>query len=311
MASVNKRSTNMTRQTVAPAGRKAVLIGVASGIGARDRGCADGPGYLRRNAVLADLDRPGGSLVWAPAMIEARAGGTASELAAVAGVAGRLARRVRSTVEDGTLPVVIGGDHSIAIGTWSGVHAAMAAGQRLGLLWIDAHLDSHTFATTPSRAIHGMPLACLLGYGDPLLTGLHGSTATLLAEDVCVIGARSFEAEEGVLLDGLGVRIYFMPEIHRRGVAAVLAEAVARVTTHADRYGVSFDLDAFDPGEEEGTGTPVADGLFKAETLAALSVVGGDPRLAAVEIVEYNPHRDPGARAATAIHDLCRVLTGR
>lgn len=182
--------------------------------------------------------------------------------------------------------------------------------ERLGLLWIDAHMDAHTFRTSPSRARHGMPLACLLGHGDPRLTRIGGPKPKLLPQDVCLIGVRSYECGEAALLDKLGVRIYFMAEIHRRGRAAVFAEAWEQVTRESAAAGISLDLDTLDPEEEPGVGSPVAGGLRRNELAASLHQLHGETRLRALEVVEYNPHADRDFVAARAIHDLCRSVIG-
>ncbi|MDP2795308.1 MAG: arginase [Sulfurisoma sp.] len=288
--------------------RKTAIIGVASGAGARDPGCADGPESLQIAGVLADLQTPATPLVWEEP-IRGRGHPASGAVAAVADIATQVAERVQAVIRRNDFPLVIGGDHSIAIGTWSGVRASLPRDQRLGLLWIDAHLDSHTFATTPTRAIHGMPLACLLGRGEAALTTIAGPGPKVLADDICLIGARSFEWKEMELLKTLGARIYFMPEIRERGVATILDEAIDHVTANTASFGISFDLDAFDPSEEAATGTPVAGGLFRADVLAAMEKVRNDPRLGAMEIVEYNPHRDADHATARAIHDLCQVVT--
>ena len=136
------------------------------------------------------------------------------------------------------LPLVLGGDHSIAMGTWRGV--ANAVDGKLGLLWIDAHLDAHTPETSHSGKLHGMPLAALLGQtGDALCE----PGAALAPEHVCVVGVRSFEPEEAALASALGVRIYTIAEIERRGLGEVLREAAARVQTGTAAYGITRDLD--------------------------------------------------------------------
>ena len=291
--------------------RRIAAIGAASGYGAGDPGCQDGPEVLQAFAFLDDLAGAGGGLYWAE-IVRATPGG--APLAAVSELAGRLAEAVRRHLAADEFPLVIGGDHSCAIGTWSGVHAhlraAKGAASRLGLIWIDAHMDSHTPRTSPSQNLHGMPLACLLGRGEKALTGIAGSGPKLRAEDLCLIGVRSFEGGEAALLHRLGVRVYFIDEVHRRGLQAVLAEARAQVTRHTAGYGVSMDMDALDPREEPGVGTPVADGLLRQEVTAALVALHDDPRLLALEIVEYNPYRDLHFATARAVHDLCRsVLT--
>lgn len=210
-------------------------------------------------------------------------------LHAIASLNNRLASKVESVLRAGHFPLVVGGDHSCAIGTWSGVHRALADKGPLGLIWIDAHMDSHTFASTPSGQIHGMPLACLLGYGDAELTSIDGAEAKLHPEHVCLIGVRSFEAGEAALLHQLGVRVFDMEEIHRRGLAEVFDEALTIVRDGTAGFGVSVDLDAFDPTEEPGVGSPVPGGLRRAELAEALTRLRGDPSFVAMEVAEYNP----------------------
>jgi arginase len=285
------------------------VIGVASGHGAGDPGCQDGSEVVRALRFLSDLETIDDGLHW-DEPVRAAQPVPRDPVDAVQGVVTRLADSVGRHLEHGDFPLVIGGDHSCAIGTWSGVKRVLGAEARLGLIWIDAHMDSHTVATSQTRNIHGMPLASLLGHGDPRLTGVAGAGAKLLPEDVCLIGVRSFESDEAVLLKQLGVRVYFMHEVRRRGLAEVFAEALSRVGRHTRGYGISIDLDALDPAEEPGVGTPVPGGLLRADLTDALALAHGDEKLLAVEIVEYNPYRDDGFVTARAIHDLCQSLIG-
>jgi arginase len=282
-------------------------MGVASGYGAGDPGCQDGSEVVRALRFLSDLETVDDGLHW-DEPVRSPQPVPRDPIDAVQGVVTRLADSVGRHLEQGDFPLVIGGDHSCAIGTWSGVKRALGAEARLGLIWIDAHMDSHTVATSQTRNIHGMPLASLLGHGDSRLTGVAGAEPKLLPEDVCLIGVRSFEADEAVLLKQLGVRVYFMHEIRRRGLAEVFAEALSRVAKHTRGYGISIDLDALDPAEEPGVGTPVPGGLMRAEMIDALALAHGDERLLAIEIVEYNPYLDVHFSTARAIHDLCQSL---
>jgi arginase len=288
-------------------GRNTVVIGVANGYGAANPACQDGPEVLRSLRFLSDLEENRNSFHW-DAPIRNRQLVAGDSLGAVEDIASQLAARVRSYVQEGNFPLVIGGDHSCAIGTWSGVKRVLDAEARLGLIWIDAHMDSHTFGSSPSQQIHGMPLACLLGVGDRRLTDIAGAGAKLLPQDVCLIGVRSFESEEAALLEKLGVRIFFMDEIRRRGLHAVLIEALALVRRDTAGYGISIDLDALDPVEESGVGSPVPGGLLRADLTDALHLAHGDDRLLALEIVEYNPYLDQHFVTAHAIHDLCQSL---
>jgi ornithine--oxo-acid transaminase len=279
------------------------IIGVACGDGAPDKGSAAGPDTLRAGGLVSRLQRRSISAAWGET-IRPVPGNT---LDAVHGVCQRLAQRVRAVVEHGGLPLVLGGDHSCAIGTWKGVASALRTRGPLGLIWIDAHMDAHTPQTTPSGALHGMPLACLFGHGDPRLTALAGGVR-LHPEHVCLIGVRSHEAAEAALLEQLGVRIYFMQEVTRRGIAAVLKEAVADVTAGTAGFGITVDLDALDPRDAPGVTTPVAGGIRAGEMAAALAQVNAHPALAAIEVAEYNPERDRGSRTAGAVEQLLDAI---
>jgi arginase len=297
----------VTNGGVGLAGRNIVLIGVASGYGAGNPACQDGPAVLRAMGFLDDLAAARNGFRW-DEPIRFEGAPDTDPVRAVAVIAARLAARVDGHLRAGDFPLVIGGDHSCAIGTWSGVKRTLGTGARLGLLWIDAHMDSHTFRSSPSRNIHGMPLACLLGHGDERLTRVAGEGPKLLPQDVCLIGVRSYERGEADLLAKLGVRIYFMDEVERRGMQAVFAEARERVCAQTAGYGISIDLDALDPAEEPGVGTPVPNGLRRADVVHALTLAHCDARLLALEIAEYNPYLDTHFATADAIRDLCRSL---
>lgn len=260
------------------------------------RGVLDGIGLPANGAYWRRVLRP---------LVEESGIGAVKQVAALAG---RLALEVRDSMATGHLPVVFGGDHSSAIGTWSGARASLPAGARLGLVWVDAHMDSHTFRTSPSRALHGMPLACLLGRGPSTLVDVAGPGPTLSPEDVCLIGVRSFEQGEARLLDRLGVRIFFMQEVRARGFAAVFHDAW-QIANHATAAcGISIDLDALDPEEEPGVGSPATGGIHLAELLPALRGIGSSSRLCAIEIAEFNPHADRRDATARAIRELCEVV---
>ena len=279
------------------------VIGVASGLGARDPGCADGPAVLQQSGVFDSDTVP---VSWSDILTPEA--GLRAPLEAIAELCGRLADKVQQELAAGNFPVVAGGDHSCAIGTWSVVRHWL--GGPLGLIWVDAHMDSHTFATSPSKAIHGMPVACLLGRGERALTGLVAAYPKLHPAHVCLLGVRSYEAGEAALLEELGVRVIHMEEIHRRGLPACLAEARAIARDGTAGYGISIDLDAFDPAEEPGVGSPAPDGLVRHALEPALRVLRGDPQFVAMEIAEYNPHRDRHRLTARAAGGLLRAALG-
>ena len=283
-----------------------MVIGAASGAGAPNPACGKGPAALHRYHVFHDT--PLQHVKW-DAILHVPRAQQDTPLHAVASISSQLAEEVEAVLHAGNFPLVVGGDHSCAIGTWSGAHHALADRGPIGLIWIDAHMDSHTFATTPSGQIHGMPLACLLGYGDAALTTIDGAEAKLHPEHVCLIGVRSFEAGEAALLHQLGVRVFDMGEVRRRGLAEVFDEALAIARQGTAGFGVSVDLDALDPEEEPGVGTPVPGGLHRTELAAALSRLRGDPAFVAMEIVEYNPRRDRKHATANAAGALVNAIT--
>lgn len=288
-----------------PPTRSIRVIGVASGAGAPDPATAEAPDVLRH--ARAFRDAPFQPVRWGPILRLPRAAHR-TPLDAVATLGKRVAAEVERTLHAGDFPLVVGGDHSCAIGTWSGAHRALAEAGPLGLVWIDAHMDSHTFATTPSGQIHGMPLAALLGHGDATLTSITGHEPKLLPQHVCLIGVRSYEAGEAALLRRLGVRVSDMAEVRRRGLADVFDEALAIVRRGTAGFGLSIDLDALDPEEGPGVGTPVPGGLCRAELVAALATLRDDPAFVAMEIVEYNPRRDRDCATAGAAGALVDAI---
>ena len=180
---------------------------------------------------------------------------------------------------------------------------------RLGLVWIDAHLDAHTPDSSDSQVPHGMPLAALLGHGSDGMENLYGWRGKLLPTDVVVIGARSYELAEAHLLAKLGVRVMLMEEVQRRGFAACFDEARSIVKQGTVAWGLSLDLDGLDPQDAPGTGTPVESGIRLADALPALAACSEDPAFLAMELAEYNPLRDFGGyRAEAAKRLLCAAL---
>lgn len=276
------------------------IIGAASGLGAQDRRCADGPVAFHRSQAWHELERMP-RVDWGRTLFPPDSGG--QPLAErIADFCGDLATEVEAALAAGDFPIVVGGDHSIAIGTWGGV--ARFAGAPIGLLWIDAHLDAHTPETSYSGAVHGMPLACLLGRGDRRLVAVGREPPQVDAAHVVVVGARSFEPEEAEFLGRNGVRVIAEDEIARRGLPACLAEAAAAVAAAPAGFGITLDLDALDPATAPGVGSPEPDGLPLRDLLAGLASLAARPGLRAFEIAEYNPDRDSHGLTARLISAL-------
>lgn len=288
--------------------RNIAVIGAACGYGAQIHGCQDGPDVLQSFGFLDQLNQAGISYRWDDILHLPR-DDHHTPLSAVSTFCTGLAFNVGQAVARGDFPIVLGGDHSCAIGTWSGVKGAMAEHERLGLVWIDAHMDSHTFATTPSRAIHGMPLACLLGHGDEDLTRIVSPLPKLHPENVCLIGTRSFEEGEARLLQQLGVRVFSMEEIMRRGMGVVWDEAMAIAQNQTAGFGISLDLDVLEPSEEPGVGSPEPGGVLKNILVDMLRTLKSNPRFMAMEIVEYNPYLDDNFATANAVCDLVAAIS--
>jgi len=287
------------------------LIGYASGLAANNSGCGEGPLKLQALHFERQLSRKGLESHW-QAMLTMPADSTTDRLTQVAELNKQLAKITTQLTKRNQPFLVIGGDHSSAIGTWSGVAASILSREddALGLIWIDAHMDSHTFDTTPSGNIHGMPLAALLGYGDVALTEILTSQPKLKPEHVSLIGIRSFESEEAALLNRLGVRIYEMPEIKQRGIRLVLQEAIARAKKNTSGFGVSLDLDGIDPKDAPGVGVPEPDGIAGEDLCQALTLLQQETQLLGLEIVEYNPALDHDHKTEQLIQKLVLSIFG-
>jgi arginase len=227
---------------------------------------------------------------------------------AIARLNAELAARVAESMRAGRLPCVIGGDHSCAVGTWSGAATALEPRGTLGLVWIDAHMDSHTPGTSPSGRAHGMPLAALLGQGDHALAGL--TDGMLLPRHVAMVGVRSYEAAEAELIERLGVSVFGIEEVMRRGLARVMEDALAIATEGTAGYGVTLDLDALDPREAPAVATPASFGIRGDELVRELRRIGRDSRLAAFELAEYCPRLDRDGASERLIGRLLGAVLG-
>jgi arginase len=222
----------------------------------------------------------------------------------VVNAASDAALAVEQVVSAGDRLLVLGGDHSIAAGTWAGAARAIRNRGDLGLIWIDAHMDAHVPGTTPSGNWHGMPLAHLLGYGRSELAELAGNIPAVRPENLCLVGVRSYESDEAALLDKLGVRVIDIGEIRRIGLAGALDEAVRVATSGTAGFGVSWDIDSVDPVDAPGVGTPVAGGIDGDDLLRTLPSLASYPACLGLEVVEYNPFLDPDGRSYALLADV-------
>lgn len=284
------------------------LLGAAFSVGGAHPGCRLGPQVFYEQEYRGLQRRLPLHMRWAGQVRESGSGLQRYPMGAhvVFDSVHRLKHRVQQLRRHGVMPVVIGGDHSCAIGTWSGVAAASRL--PIGLLWIDAHLDSHTPETSESHRLHGMPLAALLGEGDIRFTQLSGQVPAIDPRYCAVLGVRSFERGEPLRLRRLGVRFYTRDDIRRRGLTSVLAEAWRHVAKAPGGFGVSLDLDVLDPMLAPGVSVPERNGLHPRKLAQLLRQQPAKQRLRALEIVELNPRRDPQGQTRRLLPDLVRAL---
>jgi len=284
--------------------KRDIAIGnVHMDLGAGRRGVDMGPSAIHLAGLIPALTRLGHTVtetfevdVLKPEMTK-----TGSEnaryLGVIADACRRLADRVEAHMDEGRFPVVLGGDHSVAIGTISGMaRHYRKKGLEVGVVWVDAHTDMNTPESSPSGNIHGMPLAVLLGYGAPELVSIAGDRPALKAEHVAIIGARSVDPKESELVKKTGVRVYTMSELDDRGTAVCVREAIAIAGKASAGIHLSFDLDGVDPEHAPGVGTPVQGGLSLRESHLVCEKLAHTERLIGIEMVELNPVLDTGNR---------------
>lgn len=215
---------------------------------------------------------------------------------------------VRDSLKAGHLPLSLGGDHSLAAGSIAGSAAAMAGiGKPLGILWVDAHADMNTPESSPSGNVHGMPLAALLGGGPGELVEIGGFSPKVRPERCAVVGLRNLDEREKELVRQSGVLAYTMKDVDRRGMAAVLDEALDILSRGGAALHVSFDMDAVDPEVSPGVGTPVRGGFSYREAHLLMEMVADTRRLAALDVVEVNPILD--TRNSTAALGVELILS--
>jgi len=274
------------------------LLGVPLDLGASRRGVEMGPSAVRLARLASRLEQLGHTVVdtgdvSVPTRETLRLEHGIEFLSTIVSVCRDVAQRTAALVRDRQIPLVLGGDHSVAAGAVAGVATALAErGERLGLIWLDAHADLNTPASTMSGNVHGMPVAHLLGYGDPAMASLAVPSPAVRAENVVIIGARDLDPAERVHAREYGITIYTMRDIDERGMRAILNEAIARVTDGTDGLHVSLDLDFVDPREAPGVGTPVRGGATYREAHLAMETLWDTERVVSMDLVEVNPVLD-------------------
>jgi arginase len=294
------------------------LLGVPMDLGSGRRGVDMGPSAIRIAGVADRLTELGHKVVDEGDVViknmeELKVGNErARYLGEIARASAILARKVDRIMALEHFPLILGGDHSIAVGTVSGISAfAQRQDTKLGLIWIDAHGDINTPETSPSGNIHGMPLAALLGFGASELTSIGGTAPKVDPSNVALVGVRSLDSGEKKRLKETGVQVHTMADIDRHGVHRVMKKALVRVTDGADYVHVSFDLDAVDPTVAPGVGTPVKGGLDYREAHLIMEVIADAGVMTSLEMVEVNPILDQGNASAALAVELVQSAFGK
>lgn len=292
------------------------IIGVPMDFGAGHRGVDLGPAAIRHARLRARLSELGHDVddrgdIPVPLRDNSEVGlPTLRYLDAIVPVLAELSARVAESMARGRVPVVLGGDHSVGLGSIAG---SASAGRRLGVLWVDTHGDFNTHETTPSGNIHGMPLAALCGYGHPVLRSLGRPEATRRVDpaNVVILGARDLDDAEKVLLREAGVTVFSMAAIDRYGIYEVMRRAVAIAGNGTDGIHLSFDLDVVDPQFAPGVGTPSAGGLPIREAHVVMEMIAASGKLMALDVVEVNPILDERNRTGALAVDLILSALGK
>jgi arginase len=295
------------------------VLGVPLDLGASRRGVDMGPSAMRvaglekRLEALGHQVTDGGNIRVEIAETQASGNENARYLNEIAETCTRTAESVVKTLEEGVTPLLLGGDHSLAAGSISGVaEFYRRQGQKIGVLWMDAHSDINIPETSPSGNVHGMPLAALLGLGPESLGNIFGYSPKIAAENTVLIGVRDIDAAERENIRRAGVaEVYTMRDIDERGMRTVMEEALRTASQGTAGYHVSLDMDWIDPEEAPGVGTPVRGGATYREAHLAMEIIADHGGLLSFEIVEVNPIIDERNRTADLAVELACSAFGK
>ena len=292
------------------------IIGVPMDLGGGRRGVDMGPSAIRISRLHGHLGQLGLKLedsgnLEVPGAEQVHYGHReAKYLKQVNSVCRRLARRAQSSLEADYFPLVLGGDHSITAGTVSGVSGYYRrSGQKIGLIWIDAHPDMNTPSTSPSGNVHGMPLAALLGIGPEVLATIGDFQPKVAIENAVVVGARSIDSKERETIQECGLRVISMSEIDRGGLVAAMEQALALANAGTVGFHCSLDLDVVDPPIAPGVGSPVPGGISYRESHLAMEMIYDWGGCVSLDVVEVNPILDSENRTGNlAVELICSAF---
>ena len=294
------------------------IIGAPLDLGSGRRGVDMGPSAVRvanLNRRLAELGYEVEDLGNVPVVqpeSEPEGQPQAKYLPQITDTCTRLAEMVEKALNQGKFPLVLGGDHSIAVGTVSGVSKYLRDRKgKLGMIWIDAHTDMNTPGTSPSGNVHGMPLACCIGAGPDELTRIFGYAPKIDPANVALVGIRSVDEQERINVQHSGVHVFTMRDIDERGLGRVVEEAIRIASSGTTGFHVSLDMDAVDPQEAPGVGTPVRGGITYREAHLAMETLNDTGRMLSMEVVEVNPVIDEVNRTAMLAVELVMSAMGK
>ncbi|GGF34884.1 arginase [Halobacillus andaensis] len=294
--------------------QKISIIGVPMDLGQNRRGVDMGPSAIRYAGIIdrleqlkLDIEDLGDIKIARPAHNNQEKVDNLRNLKEVSEGSSLLAEKVDQVVQSGAFPLVLGGDHSIAMGTLAGVAKHY---ENLGVIWYDAHGDLNTGESSPSGNIHGMPLAVSLGIGHEKLTNILGYAPKIKPENIVIIGARSLDEGERVLIKEKGIQVFTMHEVDKMGMPAVMEESINYLKGRTDGVHLSLDLDGLDPNEAPGVGTPVMGGLSYRESHLAMEMLAQSKMITSAEFVEVNPILDEKNKTANMAVGLMGSLLG-
>lgn len=318
MKSVNLMSTTHLSQLPSSHHKKIRVIGVPLDLGASRRGVDMGPSAVRVAGLEKRLERLGhvvddaGNVPVAIAEQKKVGDEHAKYLKEITATCTKHAELVVKSMDAGYLPLVLGGDHSVAAGTVSGVAEFFRRkNEKIGLIWLDAHGDINTPGTSPSGNVHGMPLAAIMGLGPAELGGIFDFSPKIAPENCVLVGIRDIDQTERDNIRKAGIEYFTMRDIDERGMRAVMEEALRIAGRETAGYHVSLDMDWIDPEDAPGVGTPVRGGATYREAHLAMEIIADHGRMASFEIVEVNPVIDEHNRTADLAVELALSAFGK
>lgn len=298
--------------------KKIEIIGIPSDFGANKRGTCMGPFALRIAGLQHKIELLGYDVldkgdIFVPVRetlnFEKQ---KAKFLEPITKINEELAKAVFESISNGSLPVIIGGDHSLALGSISGVsNYFYQQNKKIGVIWIDAHADINTPETSPTQNIHGMPLSVLLGKGFNQLTSIQGKQSKLEPNNVVIIGLRSIDGKEKEELRNSGVHYFTMRDIDEQGIHVIMKKALEYAGYQTAGIHVSFDIDSIDPLHAPGVSTPVFGGLSLRESHLILEMIAESQKMISMDLVELNPLVDIGGKSANLAIELIQSALGK